>query len=167
VAADYSFRTSFELSAPPTEVHTAALSPERWLSRMPHVRELVQLADGGAEGDGARYRTTVAAAAPYRLRWEMEAVRVVTPERIEWLAEGDLSGRGIWELTPSVTGTEVVSSAILRTTRWWMNLLEPLARPLFVRNHDLVMRAGVDALATHLDAEVTRYERGDLVTTRR
>jgi uncharacterized protein YndB with AHSA1/START domain len=167
VTADYAFRTVFELAAPPTLVFDAVLAPERWLTDLDHVRSLERLEPGGADREDSRYRTTVAAASPYRLRWEMTAERVVAPERIEWRAEGDLTGHGTWELASTATGTEVISTARLRTTRWWMNLLEPLARPLFVRNHDVVMRAGIDTLAAHLDADVTRFERGDVVTSRR
>jgi uncharacterized protein YndB with AHSA1/START domain len=167
VAADYAFRTTFELAAPPPLVFEAVLAPERWLTDLDHVRSLERLEAGGVDREGSRYRTTVSAASPYRLRWEMTAERVVAPERIEWRAEGDLTGHGTWELVPTATGIEVISTARLRTTRWWMNLLEPLARPLFVRNHDVVMRAGIDTLAAHLDADVTRFERGDVVASRR
>jgi hypothetical protein len=33
-----------------------------------------------------------------------------------------------------------------------MNLLSPLAKPLFLRNHDAIMRAGGIGLARHLNA---------------
>jgi uncharacterized protein YndB with AHSA1/START domain len=167
VAADYAFRTVFELTAPQADVFEAVLAPERWLTDLHHVRSLERLETGGADREGSRYRTTVVAASPYRLRWEMTAVRVVAPERIEWRAEGDLTGQGTWDLAPTASGTEVTSTARLRTTRWWMSLLEPVARPLFVRNHDVVMRAGIDTLAAHLDADVTRFDRGDVVASRR
>jgi hypothetical protein len=167
VAADYGFRAVFELTALREEVFDAALAPERWLADLHHVRRIERLTPGAADGRGARYRTTVAAASPYRLRWEMTAERVVAPELIAWRAEGDLAGSGVWELEATGAGTRVVSTAHLATTRWWMNLLEPVARPLFVRNHDVVMRAGVETLAGHLDAEVRCFERGDLVTADR
>jgi hypothetical protein len=154
VAGDYVFRSVFELTAPRTAVFDAALAPERWLPELHHVRRVERLAPGAADGQGARYRTIVSAAAPYRLGWEMTAVRVVAPELIRWRAEGDLAGSGVWELESTGAGTRVTSTAHLRTTRWWMNLLEPVARPLFVRNHDVVMRAGVETLAGQLGAEV-------------
>jgi uncharacterized protein YndB with AHSA1/START domain len=168
VAPEYAFHTVFALDAPVEDVFDAVLAPDRWLPDLPHVRDLERLDPGGADAARVRYRTAVAAPlSPYRLRWEMEAVRVVTPDRIEWQADGDLAGRGSWELIPLATGTEVTSVARLRTTRWWMALLEPVARPLFVRNHDVVMRAGIDTLADHLGAAVTRYERGDGLTVGR
>ena len=35
----------------------------------------------------------------------------------------------------------------MRTTRSWMNLLSPVARPIFAVNHDYVMRSGGHGLA--------------------
>jgi hypothetical protein len=166
VATRYTFRTVFVLAADPGEVTAAVLTPEPWLAGLGHVRELARLATGHGER-GPRYRVTVAAAVPpYRLRWELEAVRVAPGRHLDWRATGDLEGEGSWQLTATDAGTEVVSTARLHTTRWWMNLLAPVARPLFVHNHDLVMRAGVDALARHLDAEVRGYGPGELVTAR-
>jgi hypothetical protein len=166
VAARYTFRTVFVLAAAPSEVTAAVLAPEPWLAGLGHVRELDRLAAGQAER-GPRYRVRVAAGVPpYRLRFELEAVRVVPGRHLDWRATGDLEGEGSWRLAASEHGTEVVSTARLHTTRWWMNLLAPVARPLFVRNHDLVMRAGVDALAGHLDAEIRGYRPGELVMAR-
>jgi hypothetical protein len=35
----------------------------------------------------------------------------------------------------------------VETTRWWMNLLAPIARPVFRWNHDRLMRNGSMGLA--------------------
>jgi hypothetical protein len=164
VASGYAFETRFVVGAPPDVVVEAVLAPDGWLPSLAHVRRLEPLPTEPDDGHRTvRYRTTVAAVAPpYRLRWEMSAVHVPEPERIDWVARGDLDGRGTWTIRAVGDGTEVRSSARLRTTRRWMRLLEPVARPLFVRNHDLVMRAGVDALAAHLATTVVSYDRGDV-----
>ena len=41
----------------------------------------------------------------------------------------------------------------VRTTKPWMNLLAPLARPLFKWNHDVVMGWGAEGLARKLGVE--------------
>jgi hypothetical protein len=38
----------------------------------------------------------------------------------------------------------------VRTTKRWMNLLAPFARPVFEYNHDVVMRWGGEGLARRL-----------------
>ena len=38
----------------------------------------------------------------------------------------------------------------VRTTKAWMNVIGPVARPLFAYNHDVVMRWGGEGLAQRL-----------------
>lgn len=147
--------TLIELRADPAAVRAAVLQPEAWLRAWRHVRALERVAGTAGSGVGARYRTTVRAVAPYSLTWEMEVVRA-DPTVIGWVATGDLEGHGRWELARRGDGTEVVCTWTVRPTPRWIALLWPLARPLFVRNHDAVMRRGAEHLAYHLDAELVR-----------
>jgi hypothetical protein len=48
--------------------------------------------------------------------------------------------------------TTVLYDWDVHTTRPWMNLLAPLARPVFAWNHDWVMKRGGKGLARLLDA---------------
>lgn len=152
-----SYVTVLELGAPVSAVHGAVMQPEAWLPAWPHVRSLERLADGGPTGIGRRHRATVRAVAPYTLTWEMEVVRA-DPDAVGWTARGDLEGHGCWRFRPdgSGTGTQIVSSWTVRPTPRWMAVLWPLARPLFLRNHDALMRRGARHLADHLDAELVR-----------
>jgi hypothetical protein len=159
MAPAYEATMRFVLAAAPEAVVAAVFTPERWLRGMRHLRRLERLADGHpADPAAVRYRVEVAAALPpYRLRWEMAASHHGAPRRVRWWATGDLEGSGSWELEEHPTGTAVTSRASLRPTRRWMRVVEPLARPVFVRNHDAVFRAGVAALAEHLGAEVVAH----------
>jgi hypothetical protein len=69
-------------------------------------------------------------------------------------AEGDLTGRGRWRLFEQGGMTAVLYEWDVRTTKPWMNAVAPLARPLFERNHDVVMRWGGEGLARRLGAEL-------------
>jgi hypothetical protein len=40
---------------------------------------------------------------------------------------------------------------MVKTTKLWMNLLAPIARPLFAWNHDQVMKAGYEGLKKRLN----------------
>jgi hypothetical protein len=42
-----------------------------------------------------------------------------------------MEGTGRWTLAPAEGGTLVRYDWDIRTTRWWMNLLAPVARPAF------------------------------------
>ena len=61
-------------------------------------------------------------------------------------------GTGRWRLTPDAGGTRVTYYWDVRTNRWWMNALAPIARPVFRWNHDQVMadgRRGLTRLLAH------------------
>ena len=152
------FVTCLQLRADLARVRRAAVAPEGWLPAWRHVRALELVADGDGSGRGRRYRTTVRAAAPYSLTWEMEVVRC-EPDVVAWTATGDLVGTGRWELTERDGVTQIRSTWTVRPTPRWIVLLWPLARWWFVRNHDLLMRRGARHLATHLDVELI----GDVV----
>ena len=67
-------------------------------------------------------------------------------------ASGELSGVGRWRLFEQGSVTAVLYEWNVRTTRAWMNLLAPVARPIFAVNHDYVMRNGGHGLAELLGA---------------
>ena len=68
-------------------------------------------------------------------------------------AVGELTGTGRWHLTHDAGLTDVRYDWNVRTTRPWMNLLAPVARPIFKWNHDVVMDWGADGLARRLGVE--------------
>ena len=50
--------------------------------------------------------------------------------------------------------TAVLYEWHVQTTKRWMNLLGPVARPVFEYNHDVVMRWGGEGLAGDLDCNL-------------
>jgi hypothetical protein len=75
-------------------------------------------------------------------RFDVQVTRVEPPFRLEARAAGELDGTGRWTLTSADGGTLVRYDWDVRTTRRWMNLLAPAARPVFRWNHDELMREG-------------------------
>jgi hypothetical protein len=80
----------------------------------------------------------------------MRITGVERPHRMDGEANGELAGRGSWRLYEDGEGTAVLFEWRVQTTRWWMNLLAPIARPVFRWNHDRLMRAGGRGLARQL-----------------
>ena len=88
---------------------------------------------------------------PYSLVFDLEVTRVERPGTLAGRASGELEGTGVWTLTEEAGGVTIARyDWNVRTTRWWMNLLAPLARPLFKANHDLVMKAGANGICSLL-----------------
>jgi hypothetical protein len=63
-----------------------------------------------------------------------------------------------------MTGGDRTGATIVRydwnveTTKRWMNLLTPIARPLFEWNHNVVMNWGAEGLAKRLGVSVVAQE---------
>lgn len=149
----YTFETTWRLRAPLESVWRAIADCERWPSWWRGVERVDLLQPGDEHGIGARYRLTWRSKLPYTLTFDTEVVRVEPMALIEGHATGELEGTGIWRLEHHDAVTTIHYTWRVHTTRWWMNLLAPIARPAFRWNHDYVMRNGATGLATLLNAE--------------
>jgi hypothetical protein len=90
---------------------------------------------------GARYRTAFGTALPYTLSFDLLVTAADRPRALDSVASGELQGSGHWRLQEaSAGGTNVRYVWLVGTTKRWMNLLAPVARPAFSWNHDVLMR---------------------------
>ena len=108
------------------------------------------LVPGDSNRVGGRYRIEWRSRVPYPLAFEFTVERVDRPVLMEGRAEGELSGRGRWRLLEEGGVTAVLYEWNVATSKRWMNLVAPLARPVFAWNHDVVMRWGGEGLAREL-----------------
>ena len=152
--ADYAFLTAWRIAAPRERVFATIHDSERWPEWWRGVERVVKLEDGDSEGRGSLGRYTWRSRLPYRLEFDMRITRVDRPARMDGEAVGELTGTGRWRLYDDADATTVTFEWRVRTTRAWMNLLAPIARPVFRWNHDWIMRQGGAGLARRLDAEL-------------
>ena len=151
---DYHFVSTWRLQAPIEQVWDEIFHTERWPSRWKYVHRVDQLDPGDADGLGRRQHLEFTTRLPYRLGFDIQVRHLQPPTTLEAVATGELEGVGRWTLTPVDGGTLVRYDWDVRTTRWWMNLAAPVARPAFVWNHDALMREAAESLARRLDAEL-------------
>ena len=84
---------------------------------------------------------------PYRVEFEVTTTRVERPHLLEADAVGELAGVGRWRLYEQDGATAVLYEWNVATTKAWMNLIAPIARPAFEWNHDWVMARGGEGIA--------------------
>jgi uncharacterized protein YndB with AHSA1/START domain len=156
--ADYEFRTIWLVAAPLAEVWTQIEVPEQWPEWWRGVEEVRLLEKGDESGVGSVRSYRMRSRLPYALSFDMRVVRVVRHELLEGEALGELQGRGIWRFEPDGDRTRVTYDWRVATTKRWMNLLAPLARPLFAWNHDVIMRWGGEGLGRRLGTTVLHGE---------
>jgi uncharacterized protein YndB with AHSA1/START domain len=152
--ADYAFLTAWRVAAPRERVFAVIHDSERWPEWWRGVERVVKLEQGDAEGRGSLGRYTWRSILPYRLHFEMRITRVDRPERMDGEAVGELTGAGRWLLYEDDGVTTVLFEWRVHTTRAWMNVLAPVAAPVFRWNHDWVMRQGGRGLARRLGVEL-------------
>lgn len=156
--AKYEFVTIWRFRAPLEPVWEIIYHSDRWPRWWKGVEQVERVRAGGDNDIGSISRYTWKSKLPYRLIFEMELTRVEPMRIIEGKALGELSGTGRWQLSSDADVTTVRYDWQVETTKRWMNLLTPVARPLFKWNHDVVMRWGAEGLARELGVELLDEE---------
>ncbi len=150
----YNFITIWRVKAPIesvwNEIYHATNGPTWWKG----VESVSEISKGDEIGLGSIHRYTWKSKLPYRLSFEMQTIRIEPPLLLEGIATGELQGRGQWRLSTEAGETIVRYDWSVKTTKRWMILLAPLARPLFEWNHDVVMNWGAKGLGERLRASV-------------
>lgn len=149
---EYSFVTAWRLAAAREEVFSVLHDSERWPEWWRGLERVVKLEDGDAEGRGSLGRYTWRPPVPYRVEFDVRITRVERPELMEGQATGELDGTGRFTLREDRGVTTVEFTWEVQTTQRWMNVLAPVARPVFRWNHDWVMRQGQRGLQRVLNS---------------
>lgn len=150
----YSFLTTWLLDSPREPVWEAIYAQERWPEWWRGVEAAEELEPGDGDGVGAVSRMVWRSLLPYRVRFEVRTTRVERPRLMEGDAVGELTGTGRWRLYEDDGATAVLYEWNVATTRRWMNLLAPVARPVFEWNHDWVMARGGEGIASLLGCDL-------------
>lgn len=152
--AEYAFLTAWRVAAPRDAVFEVLHASERWPEWWDGLERVVKLEEGDSEGRGSLGRYTWRSFMRYRLEFDMRITEVDRPRRMAGSAMGELAGSGSWWLYEDDAATTVLFEWQVHTTRQWMNVLAPVARPVFRWNHDRLMRAGGRGLARRLGVEL-------------
>jgi hypothetical protein len=140
--AEYRFLSTWLLEAEREPIWDAIYDSERWPEWWKGVLEAEELEEGDETGVGRYGRYIWKSKLPYKLEFFVRTTKVKKPHLLEGDAKGELAGVGRWRLFEQDGATAVLYEWNVHTTRAWMNLLTPIARPIFAVNHDYVMRNG-------------------------
>ena len=148
--ADYRFLTTWLLDSPREPVFDAIYDQASWPSWWRGVEEASEVSPGAENGVGTVARMVWKSLLPYRVEFEVTTTHVERPHLLQADAVGELTGVGRWRLFEYEGATAVLYEWNVATTRAWMNLLAPVARPVFEWNHDWVMARGGEGIANLL-----------------
>ena len=140
----YTFRSIWRVDASVFDAFTALADIEaypRWWREIKEVRPI----------DETRVDVHIRAALPYslhvRLHKEIEDRQTGI---LRTSLTGDLQGWSSWSIVPLQAGCSLRFDEEVVTTKPLMNALTPVARPLFLFNHSLMMRHGERGLRRYL-----------------
>jgi len=152
--AHYAFLTTWLVDARIERVWDVIYAIERWPEWWRGVQSVTELAHGDGDGEGTVYRHVWRSTIPYGVHFDSTVDEVRRPHLIVARAEGELAGTGTFRLFESPLGTAVTYDWRVETTKRWMNVIAPVARPIFAWNHHAVMNRGGRGLARVLGAEL-------------
>ncbi len=156
--SEYVFETTWRIDAPLADVWEEVFHSEKWPQWWKGVVQVERLKIGDERGIGAIRRFTFKSFLPYALSMNIRSTRIEHHRLIEGAISGELEGTGTWRLAEQDGVTEVSFEERVRTTKFWMRLLAPLARRAFRFNHHIVMRWGGESLAKRLGATLLSCE---------
>ena len=149
--SDYEFVTVWTIDAPIERVWDVIEDADAWPEWWRGVLSVKELEKGDEDGVGSIRRTVWRSALPYNLEFDSEVLRVERLKLIEARAFGELDGHGLWQFEEiGANKTRVQYDWRVKTTKAWMNVLAPIARPFFRWNHDTIMGWGEEGLKKSL-----------------
>lgn len=160
---EYRLLTIWRFEAPLEVVYAAIHDSPRWPDWWPGVKKVELVATGDADGTNSVLRYCLHGRLPYRMTFVVRATRIEPWVAIEGTVQGDLAGIGRWRFSRQGAVSVVEYEWHVLGTRWWMNLIAPFARAMFIRNHNIVMRQGAEGLSRLLGATLVSEENVDLM----
>jgi hypothetical protein len=107
---------------------------------------------------GGRYEVQVRGFLPYALTIQNETTLVQKPDRIEFVAIGDLEGKGTWLFEEVKGGTQITFDWQVAANKAVIRLFSFLLKPLFRANHVYCVRRAEEGMRRDLE------QRGEVKT---
>ena len=148
--SSYRFITNWEFDYNIEIIWDELTHPETWPCWWKYVENTTLVKSGDQDGVGSIWRYDWTSRLPYSLSFEIETIKINKSNYIEGISRGDLEGSGKWFLDNDLSMTRVKYEWTVETSKFWMRLFAPIARPLFEWNHDEVMKHGEIGLKSYL-----------------
>jgi uncharacterized membrane protein len=146
----FTFISVWKIEAPLEPVWEAISRFEDWPSWWKGVQQVEVLSPGDSNRIGFCSRQTWKSKLPYKLKFEGCVTRVEPQSLIALTSGGELQGTGLMRFANDGKLTTFQYDWNVSTSKVWMNLVAPVAKPLFSWNHDVIMNWGAEGLASKL-----------------
>ena len=144
MAAEYVFVDEWDVDAPQDAVFRALADattyPEWWTP------VYIEVESDGPPQVGRVSQQHFKGRLPYTLRTRSEIVAYEPPDRFAVKVVGDLTGEGVWTLTPREGGVHVHFDWRVIADRPMLRYLTPVLRPVFRWNHNWSIKRAIVGL---------------------
>lgn len=162
--AEYHLLTIWQINAPLPQVYDAIHDSTHWPNWWQGAEKVEPVAASGGDGINGICRYSWRGKLPYPVVFDVRATRITKLVAIEGLVTGDLEGVGYWHFSRQGPVSVVRFEWHVRSTKWWMNILAPFARSIFINNHVRLMAQGAEGLAALLQSPLVSQTSIDLTT---
>ncbi|MGK2954890.1 MAG: SRPBCC family protein [Solirubrobacterales bacterium] len=167
-SASFDFNSRWQLSVGLETVWDALIDFQSWPGWWPGLQSVEETASGGPDGIGQRATSRWRGPVGYSIDFEIETIEREYLKSLKGKASGELTGSGTWHISPVAdpeqpgrVWTQIVYEWHVVATKKWMQILNPIARPVFVYSHDHVMEQGAEGLAEYLECEMRNFATGE------
>lgn len=150
----YYFISRWQIKAPLTDVWNVLYDTESWCTWWKGAIEIKKTVSGTSNGIGDVYEYIWQGRMPCKLHFFMELTDKINYKMIKAKAYGNLEGTGTWHFDEKDGISYLAHYWEVHTNNFWINLFSFALKPVFKRNHDLVMRRGALGLARRLNVEL-------------
>jgi uncharacterized protein YndB with AHSA1/START domain len=144
VASEYVFIDEWDVEAPQEEVFDALADARTYPDWWRPVYISVDAA--GPPEVGRASEQEFKGRLPYHLKTTSTIVRMERPRELEVEVVGDLTGRGVWTLTPSDGRVHIRFDWRVIADRALLRVMTPVLRPLFRWNHNWSIKRAIEGL---------------------
>ena len=151
----YRFTDDWYVAADPAVARDLLRRVEEWPTWWPSCVSVQPVAPQDPRADGKAWQFTFQTRLPYRMSFQADVVSD-EPTVVETVVVGRVRGEGRWRVDPAGGGSRVHFDWLVDPQVPWMRLLSPVARPVFIWNHESLMAEGARALAGELGVAMPR-----------
>ncbi len=147
----FSLKTIWKIPAPVDPVWNIVSDTEKWPLWWKYVRNVEELNAGDPSGVNNLRRYYWSTCLPYQLVLDLFITRLEPCRLIETRVAGDLEGEGRCRFSSQNHFTVLQYDWNVQLCKPWMKRIAPVARPVFVWNHEQVMKKGEQSLIQRLE----------------
>ena len=148
----FSLTSKWNIPVPIEHCWFCLLDTNSWPDWWPYVANVEQIKAGDDIGVGNIYRYYWHTCLPYHLWVDIEVTELIPFQKIIYTATGDLQGHGACHFTQTGDTTVIHFDWHVATNKPWMNILAGIAHPVFIWNHQRVMKKGEQSLIQRLNS---------------